>query len=111
MPWDEDDVRPGFSYRVWKNGQQRTVDAYGGLLAENVVQGTARDLLRDAMVTCAKEKLPMVLTVHDELVLEQRHRDANPKVLQQIMEDIPAWAKALKVPVEAEVWAGPRYRK
>lgn len=111
MPWDADDVRPGFSYLVWKNGQRRVVDAYGGLLTENVVQGTARDLLRDAMVICRKQNLPMVLTVHDELVLEQAERDADPKVLQQIMEDIPAWAKALKVPVESEVWAATRYKK
>lgn len=111
MPWDADDVRPGFSYLVWKNGQRRVVDAYGGLLTENVVQGTARDLLRQSMVTCRKENLPMVLTVHDELVLEQRERDANPKLLQEIMEDIPAWAKALRVPVAAETWAGQRYRK
>lgn len=111
MPWDEDDVRPGFSYQVWKNGQRRTVDAYGGLLAENVVQGTARDLLRSAMITCRKEKLPMVLTVHDELVLEVAERNADPRVLQQIMEDIPPWAKALQVPVASEVWTGTRYRK
>lgn len=111
MPWDEDDVRSGFSYLVWKNGQRRVVDAYGGILTENVVQGTARDLLRDAMVKCRKQNLPMVLTVHDELVLEQLLKDANPKVLQQIMEDIPDWAKALQVPVESEVWAGERYRK
>jgi DNA polymerase len=111
MPWDEDDVRPGFSYLVWKNGQRRVVDAYGGLLTENVVQGTARDLLRDAMIKCRKENLPMVLTVHDELVLELAIAKADPSLLQEIMEDIPAWAKALQVPVESECWAATRYRK
>lgn len=111
MPWDEDDVRLGFSYLVWKNGQRRVVDAYGGLLTENVVQGTARDLLRSAMISCRKQNLPMVLTVHDELVLEQLLRDANATALKQIMEDIPAWAKALQVPVESEVWTAERYKK
>jgi DNA polymerase len=111
MPWDEDDVRPGFSYRAWKNGQPRTVDAYGGLLTENVVQGTARDLLRHAMLTCRAERLPIVLTVHDEIVLERPLKLSDPVQLQHIMEDIPAWAKAIKVPIASEVWAGERYKK
>lgn len=111
MPWDADDVRPGWCYKAWKQGRLVTIDAYGGLLTENVVQGTARDLLRHAMVTCKKEGLPMVLTVHDELVLELEEKRASKDHLKQIMEDIPAWAKALKVPVETEVWMAERYKK
>lgn len=111
MPWDENDIRLAWTYKAWKQGRMLTVDAYGGLLTENVVQAIARDLLVVAMRRCRREGLPMVLTVHDELVLELPEARADEAVLKEIMEDIPDWAKALKVPVEVETWAGDRYRK
>lgn len=109
MPWDETDVRRGWTYQAMKTGQWKTIHAFGGLMTENVVQALARDLMVDAMFKCEAENYPVVLTVHDEVVSETKRPD--PKMLQQIMEDIPQWAKDLKVPVKAECWAGQRYRK
>lgn len=41
---------------------------YGGKLTENEIQGTARDVLVDAWVACEAAGIPILFTVHDELV-------------------------------------------
>lgn len=111
MPWDKDDIRPGFSYQTWKMGKWVTVDAYGGLLTENVVQALARDLLVAAMFAVEKEGLPMVLTVHDEIIADVKCGRATPALLDEIMCYGTPWAKSLKIPIATECWAGERYRK
>jgi len=111
MPWDETDIRLAFTYQAMKLGQWKTIDAFGGLLTENVVQALARDLMVAAMFKCEKAGLPVVLTVHDEIVTEPLQVDANVKALEQIMTDRPEWAKAMNIPVAAECWQGDRYRK
>lgn len=107
-PWG---AKQTWSYRATKNGRARGVWPYGGLLAENVASGMARDLLVHAMFKCEREKLPVVLTVHDEIVSEPLTGDADAAKLKQIMEDRPPWAVALELPVAAECWTGDRYRK
>lgn len=113
MPWDALDIRPAWTYRAMKMGQWRTIDAYGGLLTENVVQGTARDLMVHAMFSCEREGFPVILTVHDEIVTEPEKGDHKKAAvaLEQIMCDIPAWARAMQIPVAAEAWSGERYKK
>jgi DNA polymerase bacteriophage-type len=114
MPWsssDAPDVRRSWTFNVRKSGRWATVDAFGGLLTENLASGLARDLLVAAMFKCEKNGLPIVLTVHDEIICDAEPRVDNAKVLKQIMEDRPQWAKDMQIPVEAETWSGPRYKK
>lgn len=114
MPWstpDEPDVRRAWTYQAKKQGKWLTIDAFGGLLTENLASALARDLLVCAMFKCEKNGLPIVLTVHDEIVCDAEPRVDNATTLRQIMEDIPQWAKDMKIPVEAETWAADRYRK
>lgn len=112
MPWDETDIRPGWSYTAKKMGRLMTIHAYGGLLTENVVQATARDLLVDRMFATENELgYPIVMTVHDEEVTEPEEWLADEKALQDVMEDAPVWARELGIPVAAECWIGDRYRK
>jgi len=111
MPWDPQDKRPGFTYTASKQGKIIRTKGYGGLLTENVVQGLARDLLVHAMFGCEKENLPIVLTVHDEIIVEAIDRPGNTKLLEELMCDLPSWAKELGIPIAAECWSGPRYRK
>jgi DNA polymerase len=42
---------------------------YGGLLCENIVQATARDLMKDAMFRAEQHGFTLILTVHDELLV------------------------------------------
>jgi DNA polymerase bacteriophage-type len=69
------------------------------ILVENIDQATSRDLLADALLKCRAEGLPVVLHVHDELVVEAPESEAE-KVgdrLRDIMESPPSWAAGLPV--------------
>lgn len=82
---------------------------YGGKLAENVTQATARDLLRDAMLRC-DGRWPVHLHVHDEIVSEVPvERAGEFDAFCQEMARVPAWAEGL--PVEVDGWTGIRYHK
>lgn len=112
MPWDADDIRPSFSYQAMKTGKWTTIDSFGGLMTENVVQALARDIMVAAMFKCEANNLPIVLTVHDEILAEPLESQSDAQtMLTQIMEDSPAWAKEMQVPVSVETWTGARYKK
>lgn len=111
MPWDEHDVRPGWSFKCWKMGHWVTRDAFGGLLTENNVMGIERGLMTDAMFELEKNGFPLVMNAHDEWLAEPKKEDADMKAFEQIMVDIKPWARSLKIPVAVECWTGDRYRK
>jgi DNA polymerase len=83
------------------------ISAYGGLLVENAVQATARDVMAEAMLRVDAAGYPVTLTIHDEIVCEAR--DRNVKEFQALVEQGPAWAGGL--PIAAKAWTGQRYRK
>ncbi len=99
----------------WKPRQGETawgrINLYGGLLAENITQATAADILRHAMALCVEDGWPVVGTTHDELLLEVRDGEVAEALegLEAIMLDLPEWAPGL--PMKAELWSGRRYRK
>lgn len=111
MPWDETDIRPAWTCKAQKNGRFITRDMYGGLLTENAVQAEARDLLVAGMFKAEKNNMPIVLTVHDEIVAEPLQEHSNHEMLGQLMTDRPQWAIDLRIPVAAETWSGGRYKK
>lgn len=111
MPWDDTDIRPAWTYQSFKMGQLRTVDFYGGLGTENVVQGLARDLLVHALQNCERENFFPVLTVHDETVNELKIGTINKETLEEVMNDMPQWGHEMRIPIETEAWVGQRYRK
>ena len=91
------------------NGNQRSL---GERLAINsVVQGSAADLIKLAMVNLhrriAREKLPLklLLQIHDELVLEcpVAEAPAMTEIVRQEMET----AITLRVPLQVEAGIGP----
>ena len=93
---------------VGSRGREHT---YGGKLVENAVQATCRDLLARAMLTVDAAALPIVLHVHDEIVVEVREDSADDaaRILRDAMLDVPAWAAGF--PIDASGWTGRRYRK
>lgn len=111
MPWDPDDIRPAWSCMAWKKGRWMSRDMYGGLITQNVDEGNSRDIMVSAMFKCERENLPVVLTVHDEIIAEPLTEHSNPDMLKQIMMDRDPWVVELGVPIGAETWAGPIYKK
>jgi DNA polymerase len=86
-------------------------DTYGGSLANNVTQGTARDLLAHSMFNLESSGFPVVAHIHDEAVVEIASScDADTLGrIETLFAKTPAWAAGL--PVSAEGWRARRYRK
>ena len=85
------------------------------MAVNSVIQGTAADLIKKAMVAVdaaiREEGLPasMLLQVHDELVFEVE-RGAEARVgarVREIMEGV----LALRVPLVVDVGTGPNWRE
>ena len=74
-----------------------------GLACENVTQATAHDLLRYSMRQLEAEGHAIVLTVHDEIVVETPDPDAAKAAMQRIMCSPPAWAAGIPLNIEASV--------
>jgi DNA polymerase bacteriophage-type len=87
-----------------------TQRAYGGLLAENITQAAARDVLSDAIMRLEAREYPVVMHVHDEIVSEVPLKSAHTLVeFEAIMAKVPEWAPGF--PIAVAGWEGERYRK
>lgn len=81
-----------------------------GILVENVVQAVARDLLVEAILTCEDFKLPVVMHVHDEILIEEDEGATTVDYVKSIISsDMPEWAQG--IPISLEGWVGKRYQK
>ena len=81
------------------------VRVYGGLLAENWTQATARDVMASAWLRCAAAGFVPILSVHDELVFEvdELHARDQLRQIQQIMEQPLAWAPGLPLKADGKI--------
>lgn len=114
-PWEDSHGRlikkPTLVYKAVDSVRNlwREHDFYGGLGCENVVQAVARDVMAEAMLRVHKAGYPVILTVHDEVVCEVPNGRGDLDEFEHLMTQLPAWADGL--PVAAEAWEGPRYKK
>jgi DNA polymerase len=83
------------------------VTAWFGTFVENVVQGTARDLLAAAILRLEAAGYPIVLHVHDETVCEVAADRTDAAEFHRLMIEPPSWAAGL--PIAAKVRVGERY--
>ena len=81
------------------------MDVYGGLLAENWTQATARDVLASAWLRCTEAGFIPVLSVHDELVFELPAANAEQDLARiiEIMETPLPWASNLPLKVDGKL--------
>ena len=93
--------KPAFTYQ-W-GGQP--VDMYGGKWTENLSQAICYDLLQHAVRTLERElpQIEVVLTVHDEIVIERAAGDAAlDAAIEHHVAAAPAWARGWPVSVEGK---------
>lgn len=107
-PDDDEDARPGWSYQgtdPWRT------HLYGGILCENAIQAFCRDKMAECMVEVEAAGMPIVLTVHDEIVIEVPEviADECAGALHQIMVDVLGRSEGF--PAAAAGGRGRRYRK
>ena len=91
------------------NKQWEDQFTWGGSLVENVAQGTARDIMAEAMLRLEDHGYHVILTVHDEIVSEVAKSFGSIEEFTKLMEESPTWAEGCPIAVEA--WNGARYRK
>ena len=76
---------------------------------QNAVQGTAYDLLANAQRNLEAEGFDVVLTVHDEVLADVPFDKADLQRFISAMVRLPEWAEGL--PLAADGWVGPRFKK
>jgi putative DNA primase/helicase len=90
-------------------GLWREIAGWYGVFVENAVQATARDLMACAMVRLEEAGLPVIATIHDEIVCEALEGDDRQAELLACMTAPPSWAERL--PVTGKPWCGKRFVK
>jgi 5-hmdU DNA kinase, helical domain len=92
-----------------RGGWSDKEDAWHGVFVENLVQGTARDLLAAAMRRLEAARYPIVLHIHDEIIVEVPTDRADADEFHRLTIEPPSWAAGL--PIAAKVRVGDRYSK
>jgi DNA polymerase len=83
--------------------------AWFGIFVENVISGTARDLLAAALMRIDAAGFAICLHVHDEICAEVPADFRDAEAFRRLMIESPAWAAGL--PVAAKVRIDKRYSK
>jgi DNA polymerase len=84
---------------------------YGGLLAENLTQAVAFDLLLVSLLKLHAAGRKIIMHIHDEIVVECGENEAEDaaKQMAEIMGSAPSWGSGLHLIAEPEIMQ--RYKK
>ena len=85
------------------------LETYGAKCVENIVQGTARDLLALALLRLEQAGYPVVMHCHDEAICEVPIGQGSVKEVNRIMAVAPEWAEGL--PLKADGFETEFYKK
>lgn len=87
------------------------IRTYGGKLAENAVQATARDVMAYNMAAIEEAGFPIILTCHDEVITEPPDLpEFSVERLERLLSGQPTWADD-KLPLASAGFETYRYRK
>ena len=102
--------RDGLTYEgISENKKWSRIETYGPKLVENIVQGTARDLLAEAMLRVEKKGYPIVMHCHDEIIAEVPDGIGSVDEMCEVMAVQPVWAEGL--PLRADGYQCSFYQK
>jgi DNA polymerase I-like protein with 3'-5' exonuclease and polymerase domains len=99
------------SAAISRQGKLLQMSVWGGVLTENLVQATAREVFMHHCAEIEKAGIPVIMRVHDEAVCLVSEKNAEAKLQQiiQIMSVAPSWAQGL--PLSAEGSLSKVYKK
>ncbi|MGH4125621.1 MAG: DNA polymerase [Clostridium sp.] len=89
--------------------QWTTLDTYGPKLVENIVQAVARDCLGEAMFKVEAAGYPIVMHVHDEIIMDVPKDFGTMKEVNDIFGETLDWAPGL--PLGADGYETEYYKK
>jgi DNA polymerase len=100
-----------FTYLGSLGGNWVRLRAWPGKIVENITQAVARDVLVEAMLVLARSNVPLIATIHDELIAETPTDGAETTLafMLRVMRKTPGWAMGL--PVDAAGFIVQRYQK
>jgi DNA polymerase bacteriophage-type len=102
-----EDGDPDVQFMDNARGQCKTTRGWFGTFVENVVQGTARDLLAAAIERFETRGIPVVFHCHDEVTVEVPIGSLSDAEFLEILLKLPAWATG--IPLGGKVHTGPHY--
>lgn len=84
-----------------------------GRITENVVQATAREIMAQGMLNVRKNMpyVHIMPSVHDELITMVHKKYVTDTLLEEFNANLCSVEWAPDLPLKAEGWIGPRYRK
>lgn len=102
--------RNGLTYEgIMENKKWGRIETYGPKLVENIVQGTARDLLAESMLQVEHNGYPIVMHCHDEIIAEVPEGTGSVEKMCAVMAVQPVWAEGL--PLRADGYECTFYKK
>jgi DNA polymerase len=107
VPGKFEDGDPDVEFMDNARGQWKAYRGWFGTFVENVVQGTARDLLAAAIERFKNRNLPVVFHCHDEVTIEVPTGSLSEQEFLDILLKLPAWATGL--PLGGKAHSGAHY--
>ena len=106
--------RKGFRSLTYMGTEQKSrkwmrLETWGGKLVENLTQATARDCLKEALLSLAAAGYDVRGHVHDEVIVSEPIGGRTVEEVCAIMGQTPSWAPGL--PLRADGYETPYYRK
>jgi DNA polymerase len=104
-------VNGGITAMIPRQGKLMRLGFWGGVLTENLVQATARDVFMHQCMEIEKAGIPVLMRVHDEAVCLVPEKTAQEQLnrIIEIMSTAPEWAAGL--PLSAEGSLSKVYKK
>ena len=107
IPSKFEDAPPDIQFMDNACGQWKHYRGWFGTFVENVVQGTARDLLAAAIERFETRGIDVVFHCHDEVTAEVPAGSLSDEEFLAILLKLPDWATGL--PLSGKVHSGPHY--
>ena len=110
-PAGRDPSRKALTYMGVEQGTKRwtRLETWGGKLTENLVQATARDCLREAMLALDAAGYDIRAHVHDEVIVDEPVAGRSVEEMSALMGRPIPWAPGL--PLRADGFETPFYCK